>query len=88
MCIRDRLDGTDSVIVAGDDVVDLVGITVGVHDEMCIRDRPTAAAEGVQLDHHPDPEKSRGQYLNLLELSVEEDPDDDRNMHLSLIHIW
>lgn len=42
---------------------------------------PTAAAEGVQLDHHPDPEKSRGQYLNLLELSVEEDPEDDRNMH-------
>ena len=27
-------------------------------------------AEGVQLDHHPDPEKSRAQYLPLLELSV------------------
>lgn len=39
------------------------------------------AAEGVQLDHHPDPAKSRGQYLPLLELSVEEDPEDDRNMH-------
>lgn len=42
---------------------------------------PTVEAEGVQLDHHPDPEKSRGQYLPLLELSVEEDPEDDRNMH-------
>lgn len=42
---------------------------------------PTVAAEGIQLDHHPDPEKSRGQYLPLLELSVEEDPEDDRNMH-------
>lgn len=38
-------------------------------------------AEGIQLDHHPDPQKSRGQYLPLLELSVEEDPQDDRNMH-------
>ncbi len=39
------------------------------------------SAEGVQLDHHPDPAKSRGQYLPLLELSVAEDPEDDRNMH-------
>lgn len=38
-------------------------------------------AEGVQLDHHPDPSKSRGQYLPLLELSVAEDPEDDRNVH-------
>ena len=36
---------------------------------------------GVQLDHHPDPSKSRGQYLPLLELSVEEAPEDDRNTH-------
>lgn len=38
-------------------------------------------AEGVQLDHHPDPEKSRAQYLPLLELSVKEAPEDDRNTH-------
>ena len=37
--------------------------------------------QGIQLDHHPDPAKSRGQYLPLLELSVEEAPQDDRNMH-------
>ena len=37
--------------------------------------------EGIQLDHYPDPSKSRGQYLPLLELSVEESPEDDRNMH-------
>ena len=37
--------------------------------------------EGIQLDHYPDPEKSRGQYLPLLELSVAEAPEDDRNMH-------
>ena len=38
-------------------------------------------AVGVQLDHRADPTKSRGQYLGLLELSVQEEPDDDRNMH-------
>ena len=42
---------------------------------------PTVVADGIQLDHHPDPQKSRGQYLGLLEQSVEEDPEDDRNVH-------
>lgn len=45
------------------------------------RPGPMVTAEGVQLDHHPDPGKSRSQYLPLLELSVEEDPNDDRNVH-------
>ena len=40
-----------------------------------------ADAPGVQLDHHPDPNKSRAQYLPLLELAVRERPDDDRNLH-------
>lgn len=38
-------------------------------------------AAGVQLDHHPDETKSRGQYLPLLELAVREDPQNDRNCH-------
>ena len=42
---------------------------------------PMVSAENVQLDHHPDPTKSRGQYLPLLELSVQEEPEDDRNVH-------
>lgn len=42
---------------------------------------PKVTAEHIQLDHHPDPAKSRGQYLPLLEMSVEEAPEDDRNMH-------
>lgn len=37
--------------------------------------------DGIQLDHRADPEKSRGQYLGLLELSVREMPTDDRNVH-------
>ena len=45
------------------------------------REGPKVTAEGIQLDHHPDPTKSRAQYLPLLELSVAEDPEDDRNLH-------
>ena len=42
---------------------------------------PKVVADGIQIDHHADPAKPRAQYLPLLEMSVEEDPDDDRNMH-------
>ena len=35
----------------------------------------------ITLNHYPDRNKSRGSYLPLLELSVQEDPEDDRNMH-------
>lgn len=45
------------------------------------RPGPMVTAGGVQLDHHPDPNKSRAQYLPLLELSVREAPEDDRNVH-------
>ena len=37
--------------------------------------------EGMQLDHRADDTKSRAQYLPLLEMSVLEDPEDDRNLH-------
>lgn len=36
---------------------------------------------GMRLEHHADPSKSRSQYLGLLEMSVKECPDDDRNTH-------
>ena len=35
----------------------------------------------IQLNHRADNTKSRSNYLPLLELSVQEDPSDDRNMH-------
>lgn len=38
-------------------------------------------ADGVCLKHYADDEKSRSQYLPLLELAVKEDPENDRNMH-------
>lgn len=36
---------------------------------------------GFEIHHHPDPSKSRGQYLPLLQMSVAEDPHDDRNSY-------
>jgi len=35
--------------------------------------------EGIETHHHPDPTKSRSQYLPLLAMSVKEDPYNDRN---------
>ena len=37
--------------------------------------------DSITLNHYPDSTKSRSSYLPLLELSVKEDPEDDRNMH-------
>ena len=37
--------------------------------------------DSIVLNHYPDKEKSRSSYLPLLELSVKEDPEDDRNIH-------
>ena len=35
----------------------------------------------ITVNHYPDVSKSRSSYLSLLELSVKEDPMDDRNLH-------
>lgn len=37
--------------------------------------------DSITLNHYPDTSKSRSSYLSLLELSVKESPNDDRNMH-------
>ncbi len=37
--------------------------------------------DDIILSHYPDSSKSRSQYLSLLELSVKEDSEDDRNTH-------
>lgn len=36
---------------------------------------------GLQIQHHPDQTKSRAQYFPLLQMAVEEDPDNDRMRH-------
>jgi glycosyltransferase involved in cell wall biosynthesis len=37
--------------------------------------------DGLETHHHPDPTKSRSQYLPLLAMSVQEDPHSDRNIY-------
>ena len=37
--------------------------------------------DDVIIDHYPDKNKTRKSYLPLLELSIKEDPKNDRNMH-------
>ena len=41
----------------------------------------TITTNEITVNHYPDRNKSRSNYLPLLELSVQEDPEDDRNMH-------
>lgn len=41
----------------------------------------TITTDEITLNHYPDQTKSRSSYLPLLELSVKENPEDDRNVH-------
>lgn len=54
-----------------------------VHEVLCFNgnDEKFCLSNDVVLNHFPDSSKSRGSYLPLLELSVKEEPNDDRNMH-------
>jgi glycosyltransferase involved in cell wall biosynthesis len=50
-----------------------------VHEVLVCQEEEIQGWYNIKIHHYPDPEKSRSQYLPLLELSVKEDPDDDRN---------
>ena len=53
-----------------------------VHEVLtCKEKEKTITINDIVLNHYPDVNKSRKNYLDLLELSVKEDPEDDRNMH-------
>lgn len=55
-----------------------------VHEVLALKDdmqEKEFITSEIVLNHYPDHEKSRSSYLPLLEMSVEEDPEDDRNMH-------
>lgn len=41
-----------------------------------------------EIHHHPDNTKSRSQYLPLLLLSIEEDPEDDRNVYYTARELY
>ena len=50
-----------------------------VHEIVIPTGEEVQAYCGLEVHHHPDSTKSRGQYLPLLELAVKENPQDDRN---------
>lgn len=80
-------DGSEGVVFWEENIHARKGFrwTHPVHEVLEITDpsisRNVITIEGIQLNHYPDKNKSRSQYLGLLEMSVEESPDDDRNMH-------
>jgi len=53
-----------------------------VHEVLTpLKEEKEIVVKDIVLNHYPDKMKSRSSYLPLLELSVKEDPEDDRNMH-------
>lgn len=53
-----------------------------VHEILKTRKKENyVTTDKIVLNHYPDNNKSRGSYLPLLELSVKEDPNNDRNLH-------
>ena len=77
-------DGKEDVVFYADKIHARRGFswTHPVHEVLTYEGTPRKIlAEGMQLNHYPDLQKSRTQYLPLLELSVQEDPQDDRNWH-------
>lgn len=53
-----------------------------VHEVLTpLKEEKEVLCKDIVVNHYPDKNKSRSSYLPLLELSVKEDPEDDRNMH-------
>lgn len=75
-------DGTEGLVYAGDKIhsnKDYVW-KHPVHEVLKpLNGEQQGFVPGLEIHHHPDSTKSRGQYLPLLELAVEEEPNNDRN---------
>lgn len=74
-------DGTEGLTYLGDKIHARHGYrwTHPVHEVLTPEGVEVQETVSLEIHHHPDPTKSRSQYLPLLELAVEERPDDDRN---------
>jgi glycosyltransferase involved in cell wall biosynthesis len=74
-------DGKPGLQYNGDKIVCRQGYRwVGPVHEVMVPDRIEETQEfiGLEIHHHPDSAKSRGQYFPLLEVAVKEQPDNDR----------
>ena len=75
-------DGTEGLVYGGDKIHSYGGFKWKhpVHEVLKYDGLETQNwVDGLEIYHHPDHTKSRSQYLPLLKLAVEEDPNDDRN---------
>lgn len=75
-------DGSEGLVYGGDKICARHGYTWKhpVHEVLTPTGEETQHwVTGLEIHHHPDPSKSRGQYFDLLKLAVEEEPNDDRN---------
>lgn len=52
-----------------------------VHETLTPTGEETQGWIDLEIHHHPDENKSRGQYYPLLRLAIQEDPDNDRNAY-------
>lgn len=75
-------DGSERLTFGGDKIHARHGYrwTHPVHEIITPTGQEIEGWVNVDMRHYPDPTKSRGQYLSLLEQSVKEDPNDDRNL--------
>lgn len=74
-------DGSEGLVYSGDKIHARSGYrwTHPVHEVLTPTITEIQGWVDLEIHHHPDPTKSRSQYLPLLELAVQEHPDDDRN---------
>jgi len=76
-------DGSPGVVYGGDKIHSRHNYVWKhpVHEVLSCTDKETQAWYNIKIHHFPDSSKSRSQYLPLLEIAVQEDPNDDRNAH-------
>lgn len=76
-------DGSEGLVYGGDKIHRRHGYfwKHPVHEVLVCAGEEKQEWINLQIHHHPDSKKSRGQYLPLLQLAVTEDPEDDRNAH-------
>lgn len=74
-------DGSEGLTYSGDKIHSRHGYrwTHPVHEVLTPTITEVQNWTNLQIHHYPDTSKSRSQYLPLLELAVQERPDDDRN---------
>lgn len=76
-------DGSPGLVYGGDKIHARHGYVWrhSVHEIVMPLGEETQGWVDLQIEHHPDHTKSRSQYLLLLALSVQEDPNDDRDSY-------